>query len=112
MSEQLLINCNSPKKSGRQDSNLRPLRPERSALPGCATSRNFIAPRAGETGRKDNHLKPPEQIDLPDFEKLLKRTPQLLNKIRRQHALLRPPRRRQIARESVQIYAQQCGLPG
>jgi hypothetical protein len=27
-------------KSGRQDSNLRPLRPERNALPGCATSRN------------------------------------------------------------------------
>lgn len=27
--------------SGRQDSNLRPLRPERSALPGCATARNL-----------------------------------------------------------------------
>ena len=27
--------------SGWQDLNLRPLRPERSALPGCATSRNF-----------------------------------------------------------------------
>src|SRR5690606_12992357 len=27
------------KWSGREDSNLRPLRPERSALPGCATTR-------------------------------------------------------------------------
>ena len=29
-------------KSGWQDSNLRPLRPERSALPGCATSRTVL----------------------------------------------------------------------
>ena len=28
--------------SGRLDSNQRPLRPERSALPGCATARNFF----------------------------------------------------------------------
>ena len=32
--------------SGRKDLNLRPLRPERSALPGCAT------PRPGEVSRK------------------------------------------------------------
>lgn len=29
-------------ESGRLDSNQRPLRPERSALPGCATSRSEI----------------------------------------------------------------------
>ena len=28
--------------SGRQDSNLRPLDPQPSALPGCATSRNVL----------------------------------------------------------------------
>ena len=31
------------KWSGREDSNLRPPRPERGALPGCATSRQIRA---------------------------------------------------------------------
>ncbi len=30
--------------SGREDLNLRPLRPERSALPGCATPRQKLKP--------------------------------------------------------------------
>jgi hypothetical protein len=29
--------------SGREDLNLRPLRPERSALPGCATPRHLVS---------------------------------------------------------------------
>ncbi len=37
--------------SGRLDSNQRPLRPERSALPGCATARKYIIP-----ANRDNHF--------------------------------------------------------
>ncbi len=40
-----------PIKSGRLDSNQRPLRPERSALPGCATARKYIIP-----ANRDNHF--------------------------------------------------------
>ena len=36
-------NRGDPISSGRQDSNLRPLAPHASALPGCATSRNINA---------------------------------------------------------------------
>ena len=36
-------------KSGRQDSNLRPLAPQASALPGCATPRFFMTKRSAET---------------------------------------------------------------
>jgi hypothetical protein len=52
--------------SGREDSNLRPLRPERSALPGCATPRqnqqNHKASKDCLTseGRNASHgLRPP-----------------------------------------------------
>ena len=90
-------------KSGRQDSNLRPLRPERSALPGCATSRNIPVRPTGKTGRKDNQPLPPEQIDLPHFLYLLECPPQVVRQIRRQHTLLRPGRSRQITRQPMQI---------
>jgi hypothetical protein len=45
-------NCGIPTRwSGRRDSNPRPLRPERSALPGCATPRHLGAARS--RGRED-----------------------------------------------------------
>jgi hypothetical protein len=49
--------CHSAFKSGRQDSNLRPLRPERSALPGCATARKT-------PDRKNSTLQEPGKIEL------------------------------------------------
>jgi hypothetical protein len=39
-------------KSGRLDSNQRPLRPERSALPGCATARNLFRLQFMKRGNK------------------------------------------------------------
>ncbi len=48
--------------SGRLDSNQRPLRPERSALPGCATARKYIIPSwdnhflVGRTGQISNNF--------------------------------------------------------
>ena len=39
--------CNRVVWSGRKDLNLRPLRPERSALPGCATPRQGDSQKTG-----------------------------------------------------------------
>ena len=53
-------------QSGRLDSNQRPLRPERSALPGCATARkkgNHFSrndyPYFSVSGRLDSNQRPP-----------------------------------------------------
>ena len=48
-------------KSGRLDSNQRPLRPERSALPGCATARKRAIKMItlDLSGRLDSNQRPP-----------------------------------------------------